>query len=40
MLHHTHNFGRELQEQLDRQNYIKQDTNEKHLKVTNKKFSG
>ena len=33
MLHHTLNFGRELQEQLDRQNYIKQDTNERNLKL-------
>jgi len=33
MLHHTLNFGRELQEQLDRQNYIKQDTNERTLKL-------
>ena len=38
MLHHTHSFGREFQEQLDRQNYIKQDTNEKTLKLQTRSF--
>ena len=38
MLHHTLNFGRELQEQLDRQNYIKQDTNERTLKSQTRSF--
>ena len=39
MLHYAHNFGRDLQEQLDRQNYITKIPMTK-LKDTNKKYSG
>ena len=31
MLHHAHNVGRDLHEQLDRQNYIKQRSFQKHV---------
>ena len=44
MLHHAHNFGRDLKEQLDRQNYIRQRsfystcTNDRNLKAQTRSF--
>ena len=44
MLHYAQNFSRDLQEQLDRQNYIKQRsffssyTNDRNLKIQTRSF--